>query len=78
MGLPQDRLTLMVTFEPGQIIRFGYRNWHGKVGTRTARAIRLTYGATEWHPEPQWLLEALDIEKNDVRLFALRDMVPAD
>ncbi len=72
----QDRSTVIAKFEPGQTIIFGYRNWQGKIGVRTARVIRLTYGATEWHPEPQWLLEAFDIEKNAVRAFALRDMVP--
>jgi predicted DNA-binding transcriptional regulator YafY len=63
---------------PGQTIVFRYRNWKGDVSDRTARVISLTYGATEWHREPQWLLKAFDIEKNAERLFALRDMVPAE
>ncbi len=43
---------------------------------RTVRVIRLSYGSTEWHREPQWLLEALDVEKGAVRMFAVRDMAP--
>ncbi len=78
MNLTQDRLALTVAFEPGQTISFGYTNWQGKTSIRTARVIRLTYGSTEWHPELQWLLEAVDTEKNVVRLFALRDMTPAN
>jgi hypothetical protein len=64
-------------FQPGQTIRFVYRNWQGVVATRTARVIGLSYGVTDWHPEPQWFLQAVDLEKNAERLFALRDMTPA-
>lgn len=77
MGIRQDHARLAVEFTAGQIIRISYRNWQGKVSTRTVRVIRLTYGATEWHPELQWLLEAFDLEKGAVRLFALQDMAPA-
>jgi hypothetical protein len=69
--------SMALQFQPGQTIRFVYRNWRGVVATRTAQIISLSYGVTEWHPEPQWLLQALDLEKNAVRLFALRDMTPA-
>jgi predicted DNA-binding transcriptional regulator YafY len=78
MKLTQDRLALTVAFEPGQTISFGYTNWQGRTGIRTACVIRLVYGSTEWHPEPQWLLEAMDTERNVVRLFALRDIKPPD
>jgi predicted DNA-binding transcriptional regulator YafY len=67
-----------VEFAPGQTIHFRYRNWQGVVAERTARVICLVYGSTEWHPEPQWLLQAFDSERNAVRLFALRDMTPVD
>jgi predicted DNA-binding transcriptional regulator YafY len=66
-----------VEFTPGQIIRFTYTNWQGVVAERKAQVISLVYEGTEWHPEPQWLLQAFDVEKNAVRLFALRDMVPS-
>ena len=77
MNYTQDRTALTVAFERGQTISFGYTNWRGKTSIRTARVIRLTYSRTEWHPEPQWLLEAVDTEKDVIRLFALRDMAPA-
>jgi hypothetical protein len=32
------------------------------------------WGATEWHPEPQWMLQAFDLEKREHRLFAMRDI----
>lgn len=78
MGGPKDQSALAMEFTSGQTIRFGYRNWQGAVAERTARVISLIYGATEWHQEPQWLLQAYDLEKNAVRLFALRNMTPAE
>ncbi|HXA22353.1 MAG TPA: hypothetical protein VNW90_08640 [Acetobacteraceae bacterium] len=45
---------------------------------RTARVANLVYGSTEWHPQPQWLVQAFDMEQGAERLFALRDMVPIE
>lgn len=50
-----------------------YRNWRGEVGERTITPIRVWFGATDWHPEPQWLLEAFDHDKGANRDFALKD-----
>lgn len=39
------------------------------------------FGTTEWHPEPQWLLHAYDVDKDDMRVFAVKDIhawSPAD
>jgi predicted DNA-binding transcriptional regulator YafY len=72
----QNQTPLAIEFAPGQVIRFRYKNWQGVVAERTARVVSLVYGSTEWHPEPQWLLRAFDFERQDVRLFALRDMLP--
>ena len=66
------------SFEPDQVIKFEYKNWRGVKAVRKARVVALTYGSTDWHPEPQWLLKAYDFERGDVRLFAVCDMVPLD
>lgn len=73
---PDGTSSLSAEFMPGQTMRFRYTNWQGDIATRAARVIRLTYGSNEWHKQPQWLLEAFDIEKGEVRLFALKDMLP--
>lgn len=78
MGRCENQLLLSAEFAPGQTIRFQYKNWEGSVAIRAAQVVRLTFGSTEWHPEPQWLLEARDVEKNALRLFALHDMTPID
>lgn len=50
-----------------------YRNWRGEVAERTIIPRRVWFGATDWHPEPQWLLTAFDTEKGADLDFALKD-----
>ena len=76
MMVIEQQPALSAEFTPGQNQRFNYGNWQGEVAIRTGRVVRLSYGSTEWHREPQWLLEALDVEKGAVRMFAVRDMAP--
>ena len=59
-------------------ITMTYRNWRGEISQRTIRPVCLRFGATEWHPEPGWLLEAKDLEKDEHRDFALADCQFAD
>lgn len=65
---------------PGLIIfgshqaTFTYRNWRGETGRRTVGVMSVWYGSTEWHPEPQWLLHAIDLDKMETRDFAMKDM----
>lgn len=54
---------------------FGYTNWRGEFSSRRAVPIRIFFGATEHHPEPQWLMEAQDLDKGAVRIFAVREML---
>jgi predicted DNA-binding transcriptional regulator YafY len=55
-------------------IQFRYRNYAGVEGPRIARPISLRYGTSEWHREPQWLMLAYDVHKEENREFALKDM----
>ena len=65
---------------PGQPVRLNYTNWRGETAERTILPLRIWYGATDWHPEPQWLLTAMDVEKGAERDFALKDFgqLPAE
>lgn len=58
----------------GVSLRFGYTNWRGEYAERNAVPLRVYFGSTEWHPEPQWLMEAYDRDKKEKRVFALKDM----
>jgi len=53
--------------------RLVYTNWRGETSVRTITPIRVWFGSTDWHPEPQWLLRAFDHDKNAERDFALKD-----
>jgi hypothetical protein len=55
-------------------LTFVYTNWRGKTATRRVLPVSLRYGATEWHPEPQWLLLARDLDKDEDREFAVKDI----
>ena len=54
-------------------LRFIYTNWKGNVSERHVTPITIDWGSTEWHPEPQWLLHAFDLDKGAERHFALKD-----
>lgn len=53
-----------------------YTNWKGEKRQRQIVPINLWYGSTEFHEEPQMLLQALDKEKNQLRDFAVKDIEP--
>lgn len=59
-----------------QPLRFTYRNWRGEVAERRVEPRFIWFGATEYHPEPQWLLNAYDLDRPGYqeRDFAMRDM----
>ena len=56
-------------------LRFIYRNWRGDVAERAVRPLRIWFGSTEWHPKPQWLLRAIDLDKGAERDFAIGEIV---
>jgi hypothetical protein len=56
-------------------VRVVYRNHRGEVAFRSIVPKGMWFGATEWHPEPQWLLSAWDVEKEADRDFAMSGLV---
>lgn len=72
---PDDGRMIGVAFsEDTYWMRIKYRNWRGEVATRCIKPIKMFFGSNEWHPEEQWLMEAMDLDKVEVRVFAMRDM----
>ena len=59
--------------QPGAPVTLTYTNWKGETAQRTIIPRRVWWGSTEWHPEPQWLLTAFDVDKGSERDFALKD-----
>ena len=56
-------------------LRFVYRNHRGDVTERAVRPLRIWFGKTEWHPTPQWLLRAIDLDKGAESDFAIGEIV---
>ena len=56
-----------------QELTIDYVNWRGERAVRRVAPSRLIFGSTSWHPEPQWLLECWDIDKQEMRTYALKD-----
>jgi hypothetical protein len=51
------------------VVTFLYRNHRGEVAWRRIIPIRIWFGCTAWHREAQWLLEAVDLDKQSKRDF---------
>lgn len=61
--------------QPNTVITFNYTNWKGEYSSNRRMMIsEFVFGATEWHREPQFLLTGLDLDKNEIRAFAVKNM----
>src|SRR5947208_5284684 len=59
---------------PGKPISILYMNYRGETALRRVLPQRIWFGTTEWHPEDQWVLDAIDLEKQVERSFAMKDI----
>ena len=55
-----------------KVAAFVYTNYKGQTSIRTVIPLKFYYGCTDYHTEEQWLLEAHDHTKNDIRIFAMK------
>jgi predicted DNA-binding transcriptional regulator YafY len=51
-----------------------YTNYRGERAWREISPLSMFFGSNEWHPERQWFLSAIDIEKGQGRTFAMKDI----
>lgn len=60
----------------GQRLTFDYTNHRGETATRRVECngSPAFWGATDWHPEPQWLLAMFCLDRKEWRAFAMKDM----
>lgn len=54
-----------------QVVEIDYTNWRGERSKRRIVPMSIAWENNEWHPETQWILEALDVDKRESRSFAL-------
>lgn len=60
--------------QPTQSVTIDYTNWKGERDVRHILPLRVFFGHNEWHTEPQWLIEAHDLDKSALRTFAMKDI----
>jgi hypothetical protein len=51
-----------------------YRNWKGEVAWWRIVPLSIRFESSQWHPVPQWIMRALDIDKEAERSFAIADI----
>lgn len=56
------------------LVEFTYRNYRGTISKRRCRPFYLKFGNNAWHAEAQWILCAYDLDLQEQRFFAMRDM----
>jgi hypothetical protein len=61
-----------------QVVTVRYRNYRGETALRRVVPRDVWYGSTDWHPEPQWMINVLDVDRDVERSFAMRDIVDFD
>jgi predicted DNA-binding transcriptional regulator YafY len=72
LGAEHDPADLAQTSQ----VYIDYTNYRGERSVRLIEPLPdgLFFGANEYHPQQQWLLRAVDVEKKALRTFALRDV----
>lgn len=56
-------------------VRILYKNWRDEVAEREILPRKIWFGSTEWHKTKQWFMQAIDVEKNETRDFAIKDIL---
>ena len=59
---------------PVQPLTFTYTNYKGITSDRKVMPMGIYWGSTEYHKD-QWLLKAFDLVKNEIRVFAVKDII---
>lgn len=55
-------------------VRIDYTNYRGERRERIIAPLELRFEPTEWHPEAQWILYAIDRDAGALRGFAMKDV----
>lgn len=63
-----------IALEHRDVLCFRYTNYKMETEWRKAKPNYVWYGTSQYHQGEQWFMNALDLDKDEVRNFALRDM----
>jgi hypothetical protein len=59
---------------PSEPVWIDYTNYRGERAWRRIREVRRYWGSTEYHPEHQELMDAIDLERGVEWTFAVNDI----
>jgi predicted DNA-binding transcriptional regulator YafY len=59
---------------PDKSVEIIYTNWRGIMAPRRIVPLRVEFENSEWHPDTQWVLYAIDLDKGEERAFAMKDI----
>lgn len=57
------------------LVHFRYVNHRDEVSNRRCLPVRVWFGSTCYHPEPQWFLEGFDLDRQETRDYALAGLL---
>lgn len=60
---------------PKPPLYFRYKNHRGIIENREVTGAYLWFGATDFHPEPQWMIRAFCTVRQEYRDFAVRGIL---
>lgn len=55
-------------------VEIDYTNHRGERAVRVVKPLWLKFTSNQWHRKVQWLMIALDVERNVERSFAIKDI----
>ena len=56
-------------------VKILYKNHRNEVAWRPVKPLRFYFGKTDFYPDPQWIVHAIDLDKNAFRDFALTNVL---
>ncbi|WP_336786880.1 WYL domain-containing protein [Paenibacillus sp. MMO-177] len=59
----------------GEPLQFEYKNWRGDIAIRKVFPMRVFWGVTAYHLEEQWIMQAWDEDRCELRSFAMKDII---
>ena len=71
-GLPESTL---LSLNGPQPVSFSYVNYKGVFKRRKAILQAVYWGSNKWHSKDQWLVIGWDLEKQEERTYALKDIM---
>jgi predicted DNA-binding transcriptional regulator YafY len=63
-----------VMFDISRSVEIIYVNYRGERAIRHILPENMYWGSSEYHPEPQYLLKAYDLDRQAYRDFAMKDI----